>query len=282
MSSRKYSGEPSSKPRTGTTSFERWLGKADLVVEVADARLPFTSRHRLLREMVNVRRLLVLSRADLADPALTREWVAFWQQQGENVFAAALLRRGEALQVFRIVARMAGASPLARVVVAGLPNVGKSFLINQWLGIRRLRTGNRPGVTQGPQWARVDEGLAVLDTPGVLEPVARRPEERQALASLGLLAADKYDPEDAAAWLVPRLLQNPATARVLATRWSWRPPADLAEPIRLLEELARARSFLLPGGLPDRRRAAWQLLTEFRQGRLGRITLEVPPASPIV
>ncbi|MBE3577381.1 MAG: 50S ribosome-binding GTPase [Limnochordales bacterium] len=267
---------------SGITSFERWLGKADLVVEVADARLPFTSRHRLLCQLVHTGRLLVLSRADLADPTLTATWVSFWRQQGEKAFAAALVRRGEALRVLRAVMQMAGRAPLTRVVVAGLPNVGKSFLINQWIGSSRLRTGNRPGVTTGPQWVRVADGLTVLDTPGVLEPVAREPEERLALACLGLLAADKYDPQEAAAWLVKRLAQSPAALATLARRWFWQPAGEIPEAAQLLEELALARSYLLPGGVADAHRAALQLLTEFRQGRLGRITLEVPPASTIV
>ena len=262
-----------------------------MVVEVADARLPFTSRHARLPDLVKEKpRVLVLSRRDLADPALTGDWEAYYRSQGERVFATSLRRRGEARRILTAIESWwshSPSSPLLFVVVAGLPNVGKSFLINQWIGQARLPVGNRPGVTRAPRWVRVGQRLAVLDTPGVFEPRPRRSEERLALACTGILPEGKYDPEEAATWLVGRLAAHPAGRRALAERWHQQessPSSRTPCTSEVLGELARARGFWRPGGVADLRRTAEVLLAEFRRGELGRITLELPPSmsSPVV
>ncbi|MBE3582908.1 MAG: 50S ribosome-binding GTPase [Limnochordaceae bacterium] len=249
---------------------------------MADARAPFTTRHQRLAQLVAGRpRFLLLTRSDLADPLVTQAWLRALTQQGEKVVAICLMDAQERRVLLNRLEEFTHALPsrLVRLVVTGLPNVGKSFLINQWLGRRRLATANRPGVTTAPTWVRVTPHIAVLDTPGVFEPSPRSAKSLYILAALGILPPERYEEEEVAAWLLHTLWQQERVRQLVRERWHV-PATQQVEAVALpqLESLAVGRRLLRAGGRPDTARAARQLLTEFRQGLWGRVTLEMPPA----
>jgi ribosome biogenesis GTPase A len=274
-------------------TLRRWLSAVDVVWEVADARCPYSSRNpRLLRMAGAKPRVLVLARADLADPSRTAAWARALEARGEVVVAsgprgpfdptaadaggpapgaAALLAASR--RALRRAGSGAGRGEM-RAMVVGIPNIGKSALINRLIGRRRSPVGARPGVTRGPLWLRAGEAV-FLDTPGILPPRAGR-EHLWRLAAIGALAEGQADPVEAAASL-GRWLAERAPDR-LAARYRLedvRVPGEV-----LLEAVGRARGTLAAGGRVDLERAAHILLAEFRRGDLGAVTLEDPPGEP--
>jgi ribosome biogenesis GTPase A len=248
-----------------------------LVIEVADARAPRATRHPGLKGLVGGRPVLtVLGKADLAEPSVTRRWVEFLGRtlpsgDGVAVFSGG---RGREVRTIAGLARELGRtrSPRApvRAMVVGLPNVGKSTLINRLCGRASARTGDRPGVTRGKQWLRAGDGLELLDLPGILvpgrlaEPVALR------LALLGVLPEHAFEVTQVALLALDLLTE------------AGRLPAELrhgeesAAP-GLLERFAEVRGHLRSGGRPDLERAAAAVVREFREGRFGGFSLERPP-----
>lgn len=250
------------------------LRLVDVVVEVLDARLPRASRYPALAGMVAGRpRLLVLAKADLADPLLTGRWLAALRAAGERAVALDLRQDRDAARLRRELAPLAAARQglrarrLPRVMVVGLPNTGKSTLLNRLVGRSASRTGAVPGVTRGEQWVRAG-GFEILDLPGVLPPTLGN---RQVLGLLAVcqLVGPETVPEEEAANLLAGWLAARAPA-VLETAYGWQPGQAP------LEAVARRRGALLAGGLLDLERAAGVLLADFRHGRLGRLTLEAP------
>lgn len=284
----------------------RYLAAVDAVVEVADARAPFTSRSPQLAGMIEGRlHLLVLSRGDLADPGTTRAWTEWLRARGIEPLV------GEGPGDTRLVSQLrrrlarAPASFKPRVLVAGLPNVGKSTLLNGLAGRRRARVGAQPGVTRGKQWVDL-ESFWLMDTPGVLPPRLGGT-RRLVLGALGLIGPELAGPEEIAAFLLERLGGEGAFWAALA-RWGVEDPLpgtggiegaadrpagpgagrDEAVPTGrpgerrragvegVLEQVARHRGLLGPGGRPDLHRAAAVLVAAFRGGELGRFSLEHP------
>ncbi|HEY8394732.1 MAG TPA: YlqF/YawG family GTPase, partial [Thermaerobacter sp.] len=260
----------------------RYLDAVDVVIEVADARAPFTSRAVQVASLVGGRaHLLVLARDDLADPDTTEAWLGWFRQQGipTEVAAAGDPRAPERLR--RRVVAAAGNRPKPRAMVVGLPNVGKSTLLNRLAGRRRVRTGPEPGVTRGKQW--VDLGsLWLLDMPGVLPPRLGGGARRLVLGALGLVGPEVVSPYEAAVFLIARLGGQETFRRGLRSRFRLdealvpAPPAALPPVEAVLDGIARRRGLLRPGGEPDRERAAHVLLAAFRDGALGRLSLEHP------
>jgi len=256
---------------------EKELPLIDTVIEAVDARAPNVTRpsagDRLYRGKQVVRALI---KRDLADEGMTRAWLAYLRQGGIAAAVAVDARRGRGIDVLRSALRTTGprrGSRPPRAMVVGVPNVGKSSLINRLAGHDRARTGAAPGITRGRQWIKVEGWLDLLDTPGLLFPQSARGGVATILAVLGVLPDSVFDPVEAARWLIEYLAST--APDVLSKRYGVDGSTPGVE--KILTEIARRRGCLLPGGTPDVRRSAVALLTDFRHGRLGAFTLEGPP-----
>ena len=256
----------------------------DAVCEVLDVRIPLASRNPDLDELtLNRPRLIVLNRADQADGEASKAWARHFttggtpvvltdSQRGTGVNRIAPVLRTLLKEKWALLAQKGQAGRCMRVMIVGIPNVGKSSLINRLTGRRAAPVEDRPGVTRGHQWYKVDEGLELLDTPGILWPKIEDPEVGLMLAYTGAVKDAVIDIETLAAHLLELLLEKyPA---MLTQRYKIQ--AMQAPGWQLLEHIARKRGFLQPGGVVDIERMAVILLDEFRAGKLGRVTLELP------
>lgn len=259
------------------------MGHMDAVCEILDARIPISSRNPDVDEMTAGKpRLVVLNRVDQADPKETARWAAYFRGKGYAVlesnakngvgtaqFAAAvreLLK--DKLQAY---ADKGQVGRVVRVMVLGIPNVGKSTFINKVAKRKTAKAEDRPGVTRSKQWVPVDSTLELLDTPGILWPRFDDPEVGKRLAFTGAIKDDVVDMEELACCLMDYLSRR--YAPVLAERYKIEvEPEDSG--YDLLEKAGRKRGFLMRGAQVDTQRMARVLLDEFRGGKLGRFTLE--------
>ena len=260
------------------------LKQVDAVCEIVDARIPVSSRNPDIDSICAGKpRILVLNRMDLADPAATQQWTAYFIEKGMAVIATDCKTR-KGIADFTPAARKACAQKLERdaargmsrpirVMVVGIPNVGKSTLINQISGRKGAKVENRPGVTRGKQWVTVDRSLQLLDTPGILWPKFEDPEVGLKLAYTGAVKEGVIDLEELACALMELLHRDyPDT---LSERYKVQ--AEPGTPgYQLLEIAGKNRGFLLSGGKIHTERMAKVLVDEFRSGKLGRFTLEMP------
>lgn len=260
------------------------LKLVDAVCEIVDARIPVSSRNPDIDTICGTKpRIIVLNRMDLADPVATKKWSQWFQSRGMAVISTdCKTKRG--ISDFTPAARRACAEKLQRdaakgmnrplrVMVVGIPNVGKSTLINQISGRKGAKAENRPGVTRGKQWVTVDNGLQLLDTPGILWPKFEDPEVGMMLAFTGAVKEGVIDIEELACRLMELLLKYyPET---LSERYKVEAPAETPG-YELLEMAGRKRGYLLSGGEIHTERMAKVLLDEFRSGKLGKFTLEMP------
>ena len=258
------------------------LKQVDAVCEIVDARIPLSSRNPDIDAICgNKPRMIVLNRMDLADPAATRKWRDYFKSKGMAVLATDCKSR-QGINEFTPAARVACAEKLARdaargmnrplrVMIVGIPNVGKSTLINQISGRKGAKAENRPGVTRGKQWVTVDSGLQLLDTPGILWPKFDDPEVGKHLAFTGAVKDDVLDIEELACYLMDYLAAH--YADILTERYKIT-VEDGDSGYDLLEKAGRKRGFLMRGAQVDTERMARILLDEFRGGKLGRFTLE--------
>lgn len=259
------------------------LKRVDVVLELCDARLPYSSRNPdLIAMMGNKRRLLVLGKPDLADEAATVRWLSFFREQGQQAFAFDAARGSAKDAVRRIegitadlTARQAarGVKKTVRAMVVGVPNVGKSTFINRLNGTPVALASDRPGVTRANRWVRVSPYLELLDTPGLLWPRLDDAQAAMRLAWLGTIRDEILDSEA----LAISLLEALSATRPDAVIQRFKLTAPLPAGVALLEAVCRGRGFLMSGGVCDMERGAAVVLDEFRAGRLGRVTLENPP-----
>ena len=260
------------------------LKQVDAVCEIVDARIPLSSRNPDIDAICGSKpRIIVLNRMDLADPNATKKWAAYFKGKGMAVIATdCKTRRG--ITDFTPAARTACAEKLERdakrgmnrplrVMVVGIPNVGKSTLINQISGRKGAKAENRPGVTRGKQWVTVDSGLQLLDTPGILWPKFEDPEVGMMLAYTGAVKEDVIDIEELASRLMELLHKfYPLT---LLERYKIEAPEGTPG-WELIEMAGRKRGYLVSGGEVNTERMSKVLLDEFRGGKLGKFTLEMP------
>ncbi len=259
------------------------LPLVDAVCELVDARLPSSSRNPEIDEITGGKpRIILLNKCDLADEKATERAIAAFSQR--NIKALPVdCRSGKGLDKFQGAVRSVLAEKIAanekkgmggkplRVMVVGIPNTGKSSFINRMAGQNRAKVADRPGVTRGNQWFSIGQGIELLDTPGVLWPKFEDPEVGFRLSFIGSVKDEILDSQEIAVRLL-KLMQSEYPAN-LAARYKIEDFEDL-EPYELLELIAQKRGMLLRKGEYDTERAAVMLLDEFRDGRLGRITLD--------
>ena len=261
------------------------IKQVDAVCEILDARIPRSSRNPDIDRLAGDKpRLVILNRTDLADPKAT----AAWRRQLEGRGLAVLetdARSGRGVKDFAPAVRRLLADKLAdyeakgqvgrplRVMILGIPNVGKSTFINKVAGRKAAAAGDKPGVTRGKQWISIDRGLDLLDTPGILWPKFDSQEVGEMLAITNAIKADVLDKETLGANFMLRLRAHYPEA--LRERYKFEPDPD-ANGFELLEEAAKKRGFLISRGEYDIERMANTLLGEYHDGKLGRLTLEYP------
>lgn len=265
------------------------LKNIDLVCEVVDARIPQVSRNPDMDELAAGKpRMIILNRIDLADPTLTRQWAQYFRAKGWAVVETDS-KQGAGTARFSPAAREVLAEQIARwnekgqigravrVMVVGIPNVGKSTFINRILGRKSAKAADKPGVTRGSQWFRVDSGIDLLDTPGILWPKFDDERVGILLACTGAVKDDILDVETLACKLMELLTVHAPESIIARYKLDLAAAADSDFPgYALLEQAGRRRGFLISGGEIDTERMARILLDEFRGGVLGRITLEAP------
>lgn len=260
------------------------LSLVDVVIELLDARIPYSSKNPDIDELAkNKYRVIVLNKADLAEEAATAVWSAYFKEKGFAVVLADSVK-GRGIQEAAAAAAKLMEEKIARqkargrvfvpirAMVVGIPNVGKSTFINKTAGKTMAKTGDKPGVTRGKQWIKVKKDFELLDTPGILWPKFEDQEVGLKLAFCGAVNDDIVDQETLATALIA-LLQQKAPA-ALAGRYEV--TVDGIPAHEVLREIAETRGFKSKGGEADTSRAAKILLDEYRGGKLGRLTLELP------
>ena len=266
---------------------EQDLKLVDAVCEIVDARIPISSRNPDIDSIFGSKpRIIILNRMDLADPKATKAWAAYFKGLGYAVVVTDCKSRrgiGDFTPAVRTVlaekiARNAakGMNKPVKVMVVGIPNVGKSTLINQIAGRKGAKAENRPGVTRGKQWVTVDSGLLLLDTPGILWPKFEDPEVGMKLAYTGAVKEGIIDIEELACRLMELL--HKFYPQTLLERYKVEAPEGTPG-WQLLEMAGRARGFLMARAEVNTERMAKVLLDEFRSGKLGKFTLEMPEES---
>ena len=253
----------------------------DLVIELVDARIPISSRNPDIDELgKNKARLILLNKSDLAEEKQNDAWVEYFKEKGFSVVKLNA-KKGGGIKSIQGVIQEACKEKMerdrkrgilnrpVRAMVVGIPNVGKSTFINALAGKACAKTGNKPGVTKGKQWIRLNKNVELLDTPGILWPKFEDQVVGLRLAFIGSIKDEILNAEELAAELIQFMKQN--YAGVLAEKYTI---TESEDPYQCLNDIARSRHCLLRGNELDTNKAAMLLVDDFRSGRLGRITLE--------
>ena len=263
---------------------EQDLKQVDAVCEIMDARIPISSRNPDIDSICgNKPRMVILNRLDLADPDATARWAAHFRKQGIAAVATDCKSRKGITQFTPAVRQLLeekiqrdasrGMTRALRIMIVGIPNVGKSTLINQISGRKGAKAENRPGVTRGKQWVTVDKDLLLMDTPGILWPKFEDPNVGMMLAYTGAVKDGVMDLEELACRLMELLWKH--YPKLIQERYGIESDPDTPG-WQLLEKAGRKRGFLLARGEINTERMAKVLIDEFRGGKLGRLTLEMP------
>lgn len=255
----------------------------DLIIELVDARAPLSSRNPDIDELGKGKaRMILLNKADLSDERANQEWVRYFEEKGFQVIKIDARSRADLKQIQPVIQKACKEKierdrrrgiinrPI-RAMVVGIPNVGKSTFINSFAGKAAAKTGNKPGVTKGNQWIRLNKQVELLDTPGILWPKFEDQQVGLRLAFLGSISDTILNSDELAVELLGFLLEN--RPELLEERYGITKESTAAQAI---EQIAVSRACLMKGGGYDLPRAAKLLIDDFRSGKLGRITLEQP------
>ncbi|MDO4815436.1 MAG: ribosome biogenesis GTPase YlqF [Bacillota bacterium] len=264
---------------------EENLKLVDAVCEILDARIPNASRNPDIDRLAAGKpRLIILNRIDLADPNITAQWRRYFEAQGIKILETDA-KSGKGVNQFNQAVRevlkekieayaaKGQANRPLKIMILGIPNVGKSTFINKVAKRKAAIAGDKPGVTRGKQWISIDQGLDLLDTPGILWPKFDSQEVGEMLAITNAIKADVLDKETLAANFMLRLCRLYPDA--VKARYKFEPNLEM-NGFELLEEAAKKRGFLISRGEYDIERMANTLLGEYHDGKLGRISLEKP------
>ncbi|MCY9518034.1 ribosome biogenesis GTPase YlqF [Paenibacillus apiarius] len=262
----------------------------DVAIELLDARLPMSSRNPMINDiLLNKPRLIVMNKSDLADPDMNARWLKSFRGEGHAAIAVdastgsnvsqipAEARKLLQEKIQRQIAKGMKPRPV-RALIVGIPNVGKSTLINKLAGRTVAATGDRPGVTKGQQWIRVGTEMELLDTPGILWPKFEDQEVGYRLAATGAIREEILNVEDIAFYAL-KYLSSHYWERLAERYGLEQRPADTDNPdeiLSIMEDIGRKRGCLMGGGRIDLEKASGVILRELRAGKMGRITLEEP------
>lgn len=265
------------------------LKAVDVAAELLDARIPLSSANPMVEELLSGKpRIVILNKADLADPEMTKAWESYYKRKGVAAVSMSCGNGKDKKKFLRLIKEAAGPmlekwkrrglkTRSARIMILGIPNVGKSTLINFISGTAAARTANTPGHTRGKQWVRLSQGLDLLDTPGVLWPKFEDQVAALRLAATGAIAGDVFDADT----VVPELMRVLARTSPDALREKYGIEDAAADPQILLAQAGKRRGCILPGGAIDYARVQTMILNDFRSGKLGRITLDAVPAEEV-
>lgn len=253
------------------------LQVVDLAVELLDARIPLSSCNPQLRRLIEGKKqLLLLHKADRAEEQYTGDWLTFYRREGIKAIDFSVYDRQPLQKLLKYLQKQQQEitpkrfkRPL-RMMFVGIPNVGKSTLINLFVKKAVVRTANRPGITRARQWIRITPGLELLDTPGILWPKISE-KSSYPLAAVGTIPAGSYNLQETAQWLL-ELFHSRGKESSIINRYGI--PGSVSDD--MLAHIGKAQGFLLPAGKIDVERAAAMLLRDFQNGLLGRVTLEIP------
>ncbi len=254
------------------------LKMVDLVIEVVDARIPSSSRNPIIDQLVKGKqRIIILNKSDLSDPKDNESWTEKFKKDGNIVLQMNCMRGQGVPQLYKVLNTLQDKKnegqirkrPL-RMMIVGVPNVGKSSLINRMTGKKSAKTGDRPGVTKGKQWLTLENGMQLLDTPGILWPKFEDPHVGLNLAFCGSIKDEILDVASLALELI-KVLQVEYPDELM-TRYKLEELTEDA--LENMENISRKRGFILPGKRIDYERCGKTLLDEFRGGVIGNITLE--------
>lgn len=272
-----------------TRMIQEYIKKVDVVIELLDARIPRSSANPVIIELINQKpHIILLNKVDLADPAATKEWTEFFASKGITVLAIdsksgkgnkALIRAVEQLSK-PIIERWLNKgirSRSIRTIILGIPNVGKSTLINSLAGSAATRTANKAGHTRGQQWVKIGKNMELLDTPGVLWPKLEDQRAAARLAMTGAISDDVYDLENVMKQLLGHLKDN--TPEILVERYKLK-PEEMENLDDILENIGRRRGCLVSGGIVDLDKARRIVLADYRNAKLGNITLDTVDEEP--
>lgn len=265
------------------------LKAVDVAAELLDARIPLSSANPMVEELLSGKpRIVILNKADLADPGMTKAWESYYKRKGVAAVSMSCGNGKDKKKFLRLIKEAAGPvlekwkrrglkTRSVRIMILGIPNVGKSTLINFISGTAAARTANTPGHTRGKQWVRLSQGLDLLDTPGVLWPKFEDQVAALRLAATGAIAGDVFDADT----VVSELMRVLARTAPDALREKYGIEDAAADPQILLAQAGKRRGCILPGGAIDYARVQTMILNDFRSGKLGRITLDAVPAEEV-
>jgi len=274
---------------------EEKLKLIDIVIELLDARIPLSSRNPMIDDIVgHKRRLVVLNKVDLADPGTTEEWIHYFDASGLSAIpidsssgrnVPMILSRSKQILLDKIEAQIRKRltpRPI-RALIVGIPNVGKSTLINRLAGRNAAKTGDRPGVTKGQQWIKVGKEMELLDTPGILWPKFDDPLVGLRLAATGAIKEEILNVEDVAFYTLKELIAHYGDAVKQRYGLEYAQP-DLDNPqeiVGIMETIGRKRGCLQGGGTVDLEKTSLVILRDLRSGKFGRVSLERPVAAAV-
>ena len=254
------------------------LKLVDIIIEILDARIPNSSKNPIINEITaNKKRIILLNKADLADKRETSEWIRLFEKEGYKAIEIDALNGRGIDKLYKILnefqaerdEKKRNSRPL-RIMILGVPNVGKSSLINRLSGRKSTKTGNKPGITKGKQWITLENGMQLLDTPGILWPKFEEPEVGLNLAFAGSIKDEILEIQDIGLELIGFLADNYPEEFMNRYKFSGLSDDKLAN----MEALALKRGFILQGKRIDYERTARTVIDEFRAGKIGKITLE--------
>lgn len=249
----------------------------DVVIEVIDARIPVSSRNPIINQLVEGKpRVIILNKKDLSDPNQNKKWIEKFTDEGNNAIELNSMSGEGINKLYSLLEKLHGEviktklnRPL-RMMIVGVPNAGKSSLINRMTGRKSTQTGDRPGVTKGKQWLTISGGMQLLDTPGILWPKFEDPKAGLNLAYCGSIKEEILDVSDLALSFIETMQER--YPELLTKRYKLEKLGETS--LETMEEIAGKRGFILPGKRIDYERCARTVMDEFRSGKIGKITLE--------